>query len=105
MEQSVVPILKTEAAFYLYYFVYVSEDADITEEAEDYYFLFDTSYSSMLSKAEKIMIQAEPYYSTHYSVYYENNAVLGRCVNIALIISVILGYIITIIIPKLRYDK
>jgi hypothetical protein len=101
LEQSVVPILKTEAAYYLYYFVYVAEDADITDEAEDYYYLFDTSYSSMLSKAEKLMIQAEPYYSTHYQVYYENNAVLGRCVNIALIIAVVLGYIITIIIPKI----
>lgn len=100
-EQSDVPILKSEAAFYLYYFVYVSADNDITEESENYYYAFDTAYSSMLSACEKIMIKGEPYYSTHYMRYYNNNAVLGRSVNIALLISILIGYIIVIVLPKL----
>lgn len=101
LEQSSVPILKSEAAYYLYYFVYVASDNSITEKGEDYYFSFDTSYSSMLSDCERIMIQGEPYYSTHYMRYYDNNAILGRSVNIALILSIFVGYTIVILLPKL----
>ena len=101
IEENGVPILKSEAAYYIYYFIYIAADEDITKIGEDYSFTFYTSYSSMLSKAENIIIQSEPYYSTHYMNYYDYNAVLGRCVNVALIISIFIAYILVILVPKI----
>ncbi len=100
-EKSAVPILKQEAASYLYYFVYVAEDKEVNEIAKEYYYAFETSYSGMLKQAENIMVKSEPYYSTHYMNYFNNNAILGRSVNIALIIAIIIGYLIGILLPKL----
>lgn len=101
------PILRKSAAYYLYYFVYVAEDKKTTEKSEDYFYLFDTSYSNMLSVAEGLVVRSEPYYSTHYKRYFENNSNIGRITNIALILSIALAYIIVIIVPKLifKFDR
>ena len=55
----------------------------------------------MLKKMEKLVIQSEPDYSTHYMNYFNNNSILGRCVNITLILSIFIGYFIAILLPKL----
>ena len=101
LAQSDVPLLKSESAYYIYYYLYVAADEEINDVAKEFYYAFDTSYSSMLSSAENLMIRSEPYYSTHYMNYYNHNAILGRCTNIALIISIILGYCFAILAPKL----
>lgn len=99
--QSSVPLLRSKSAFYLYSFIYLDDiSEDILETSENYFFMYNTSYISMLKDAERIMIQSEPYYSTHYQVYFDNNAVLARCVNVALIISIMLSYLLVIVTPK-----
>ena len=106
-EQSPVPILKSRIAHYLYYFIYVdldsNEQSEFLETSQDCFYLFDTAYSSMLSRAERIMIQSEPYYSTNYMNYFNNNAIIARCVNIALVLSIVLGYCLVIVLPKLIF--
>ena len=101
LEQCDVPLLKSESAYYIYYYLYIGTDQSINEVAKEYYYAFDSSYSAMLSESEGLMIRSEPYYATHYMNYYNNNAVLGRCTNIALIISIVIGYCFTILAPKL----
>ena len=73
LAQSDVPLLKSESAYYIYYYLYVAADEEINDVAKEFYYAFDTSYSSMLSSAENLMIRSEPYYSTHYMNYYNHN--------------------------------
>lgn len=103
IEESVMPIMKTRSAYYLYYFLYVAEDSKITQTSEQYYLTFSESYYLMQEKMEKIMIQSEPYYTDHYSKYYDSNTKMANSVNIALIISIILGYIIGVVVPKIIF--
>lgn len=103
LNQSPVPVLKTKAAYYLYYYIYIGSDSEINGEAEQYYYAFDTAYSGMLSTASKLMITSEPYYSTHYKNYSTNDAIVGGLTNVALIISIFLGYTVGILLPKLIF--
>lgn len=96
-----VPLLKSEVAYYIYYYIYVFEDEEITKKGQDYSFIYFNAYSSMLSAAEKIVIQSEPYYSTHYVKYYENKAIVARNTIITLIISIVISYLLVVMIPKL----
>jgi len=102
-EKTPVPVMKTRTAYYLYYFLYVAEDSKIVETSEQYYMTFSNGYTNMQNNAEDIMVKGEPYYTDHYTVYYENNTIMSRYINIALIISIFIGYFLGVVIPKIIF--
>ena len=97
-----IPTLTTAAAYYLYYYIYGDpNNSAIYDIAQEYMISFNAAYSVMLEAAELVMLMSEPYYSTHYMVYFDNNAVMARIVNFALILSIVISYIIGVILPKI----
>ena len=103
LEVSEVPVLTTQAAYsILYYFINNSDDT-IGQQGLDYYNAFYDSYGYLLLNAENIMIRSEPYYSEHYTLYYDALSVQARITNITLIISIFISYLITVLLPKFLF--
>ncbi len=101
-----LPILQSHIAYSL--FVYLTEEKNdvnqsVYNDGESYYSSFHSTYSSFLTSAESLCIKAEPYYSTHYLVYRNALSNEGRLLNYALILSIVLSYLISIVLPKLIF--
>lgn len=109
-DYNTLPVLQSHIAYSL--FVYLTEEKNdvnqsIYNAGETYYSTFHTTYSSFLSSAESLCVKAEPYYSTHYLVYRDALSQEGRLLNYAVIISIVISYLLTIILPKIifRHDQ
>ncbi len=99
-ELSEVPVLNTQVAYYLFHYLFVDSSDSIGKTGATYYEAYNRSYYNMLEEAEALILQSEPYYSTHYAAYKDAFCTQARLVNIALVISVILSCFIVTLIPK-----
>lgn len=99
-ENSEIPVLNTQVAYYLFHYLYVDESDAIGQTGATYYQTYYNAYSNMLEEAENLILQSEPYYSTHYRSYKEAYCAQARYTNIALLVSIILSCLIVLLIPK-----
>ena len=99
-ENSEIPVLNTQVAYYLFHYLYVNESDAIGQTGATYYQTYYNAYSNMLEEAENLILQSEPYYSTHYRSYKEAYCAQARYTNIALLVSIILSCLIVLLIPK-----
>jgi len=95
-----LPILTTEVAYSMFYYLYFDAEDSTWEQGKNYYSIFYTAYSNMLNEGESIVQRSEPYHSEHYAVYFENYCTQARITNITLIISIILAYAIGVVLPQ-----
>lgn len=102
-ELSELPILKTQSAYYLFYYQYVDHTDTIGQTAKEYYSVFINAYKYMLEEAEKLLVRSEPYFSTHYKSYRDAYELQGRYVNYALLLALVLGYWLGVALPKLLF--
>lgn len=96
-----VPILTSEAAYKMYVFLFENEDSDVSTEGKKIYSSFYNYYVNLLNEAETLLIRSEPYYSTHYKAYREAFYRQGRYTNITLFFSMMAGYLLAMLLPKL----
>ena len=99
-ELSEIPVLNTQVAYYLFHYLFVDSSDSIGQTGATYYQSYSRSYGNMLEEAENLILQSEPYYSTHYAAYKDAFCTQARQVNIALAVSVILSCLIVTLIPK-----
>lgn len=99
-ENSEIPVLNTQVAYYLFHYLYVNESDAIGQTGATYYQTYYNAYSNMLEEAENLILQSEPYYSTHYRSYKEAYCAQARYTNIALLVSIVLSCLIVLLIPK-----
>ncbi len=107
-EMNAMPVMYSNISYSL--FVYLTEKkSDVNESVynagESYYSTFYSAYHSMLQSAETLCIKDEPYYSTHYVNYRNQIALQGKMLNIGLLISLILSYLVSILLPKLIFRR
>ena len=109
-ETTSLPVFPSHIAYSL--FVYLTQEKNdvnqnVYNAGESYYSTFYNGYSSLLSSAESLCIKAEPYYSSHYLVYREAISSEGRIMNLALLISIVISYLLSLVLPKLifRHDQ
>lgn len=100
---SEVPVLTTQVAYSILYYLNNNSEDTIGQAGLSYYNSFYENYAYMLSNAENIMIRSEPYYSTHYVPYFEAYSIQARITNIALLISIVIAYILGVFVPKLLF--
>ncbi len=96
-----VPMLTSAAANKMYHYLFVDENDDLGNSGKDVYFSFYTGYSNMLSNAEILLVRSEPYYTTHYLEYRAAFNQQGQLVNYTLLSSMVCGYLLAILLPKL----
>ncbi len=101
-----LPVLQSHIAYSL--FVYLTQEKNDVNQTtynagESYYSTFHTTYSSFLTSGESLCIKAEPYYTTHYLVYREALSNEGRLLNYALVVSILISYLLTIVLPKIIF--
>ncbi len=99
-ENSEIPVLNTQVAYYLFHYLYIDESDTIGQTGATYYQTYYNAYSNMLEEAENLILQSEPYYSTHYRNYKEAYCAEARYTNIALLVSIIVSCFIVLLIPK-----
>ena len=99
-EQSDMPVLNTQVAYYLFYYLFINESDSIGQTGATYYETYYNGYSNMLEEAENLILQSEPYYSTHYADYKEAYSSEARYVNITLVLSIFISGLIVLLIPK-----
>ena len=99
-EISEIPVLNTQVAYYLFHYLFIDTADSIGQTGKTYYESYYNCYSYMLEEAETLILQSEPYYSTHYLDYREAYCAEARYTNIALIISIILASFIVLLIPR-----
>lgn len=99
-EVSEIPVLNTQVAYYLFHYLFVNESDSIGQAGAGYYQIYADAYSRMLEEAEELIIESEPYNSTHYARYKEAYCTEARCTNIALVISIAIACFIALFIPR-----
>ncbi len=97
---SEIPILNTQVAYYLFHYLFVNPSDSVGQTGATYYEAYYNAYSYMLDEAEALILQSEPYYSTHYRAYKEAYCAEARYTNITLIISIFIACFIVLLIPK-----
>lgn len=109
-ETTSLPVFPSHIAYSL--FVYLTQEKsevnqNVYNAGEGYYSTFYNGYSSLLSSAESLCIKAEPYYSEHYLAYRDAISSQGKIMNLALIISIVISCLLSILLPKLifRHDQ
>ena len=100
-----VPVLKSSAAYYLNYYLFISQTDDIGKIGEQYYSAYFNSYTYMLEQCEDLLIKSEPYYTEHYLVYQNSYFSQGRSVLYTLVISFVIANLICILTPKLFFKN
>lgn len=105
-----LPTLKLYSAYSMYHYLSTKETADsdtVFDDGKKYYSSFYNTYKDFLEDGERLILQDEPYYSTHYLVYQEANYRQGRMMNIALVICILISYILLALVPKFifRYER
>lgn len=98
-----LPTLNSQRAYYIYHYLYVDESDLVGKEGQKDYRSFQRAYSYMLETAEQLMVKAEPYYSMHYLNYRNSYASASRCLNYSIILSITIGYLLVIQLPKLLF--
>ena len=100
-----VPVLKSSAAYYLNYYLFISQTDDTGKIGEQYYSAYFNSYTYMLEGCEDLLIKSEPYYSEHYLVYQNAYFSQGRSVLYTLVISLVIANLICVLVPKLIFKN
>jgi hypothetical protein len=93
MENSDMPVLNTQVAYYLFHYLFIDSKDSIGQTGATYYNAYYTAYSNMLEDAEMLIIESEPYNSTHYASYKEAYCATARYTNIALVLSILIAYL------------
>jgi hypothetical protein len=92
-EISDMPVLNTQVAYYLFHYFFIDSQDSIGQTGATYYDAYHTAYSNMLEEAEMLIIESEPYNSTHYASYKEAYCAEARYTNIALVLSILIAYL------------
>ena len=92
-EISDMPVLNTQVAYYLFHYLFIDSQDSIGQTGKTYYDAYYTAYSNMLEDAEMLIIDSEPYSSTHYARYKEAYCAEARYTNIALVLSILISYL------------
>ena len=90
-ERSEIPVLNTQVAYYIFHYLFVDESDSIGQTGATYYRSYYNAYSHMLEEAEQLIIESEPYNSTHYVNYKAALTAQARYTNIALLISIFIS--------------
>lgn len=104
-EVSDMPVLNTQVAYYLFHYLFISETDTIGATGATYYEMYYNAYGNMLAEAEALVLNSEPYYSTHYQDYKEAYSAEAKYVNITLVISIIISCFIVLMIPKYLFKN
>ena len=99
-ELSEIPVLNTQVAYYLFHYLFVDSSDSIGQTGATYYRSYYQAYSNMLEDAEMLIIDSEPYNSTHYLSYKTAYCSQARYTNITLVISILLSSLIVLLISK-----
>ena len=97
---SQIPVLNTQVAYYLYHYLFIDSSDSVGQTGATYYQSYHTAYANMLNEAETLILQSEPYNSTHYADYKEAYCAQARYTNIALVISIFISCFIVLLIPR-----
>ena len=99
-EISPMPVLNTQVAYYLFHYLFIDESDTIGQTGATYYQSYYNGYSNMLEEAEMLILQSEPYYSTHYLNYRQAYCAEARYTNITLVLAIFISCFAVLFIPK-----
>lgn len=99
-ELSEMPVLNTQVAYYLFHYLFVDSSDSIGQTGATYYRSYYQAYSNMLEDAEMLIIDSEPYNSTHYLSYKTAYCSQARYTNITLVISILLSSLTVLLTSK-----
>lgn len=99
-ELSEIPVLNTQVAYYLFHYLFVDSSDSIGQTGATYYRSYYQAYSNMLEDAEMLIIESEPYNSTHYASYKSAYCSQARYTNITLVISILLSSLTVLLTSK-----
>ena len=99
-EISEIPVLNTQVAYYLFHYLFIDSSDSIGQTGATYYRSYCQAYSNMLEDAEMLIIDSEPYNSTHYLSYKTAYCSQARYTNITLVISILISSLTVLLIPK-----
>ena len=99
-ELSEIPVLNTQVAYYLFHYLFVDSSDSIGQTGATYYRSYYQAYSNMLEDAEMLIIDSEPYNSTHYLSYKTAYCSQARYTNITLVISIFLSSLTVLLTSK-----
>lgn len=95
-----MPVLNTQVAYYLFHYFFVNDSDSIGQTGATYYESYRVAYTSMLEEAENLILNSEPYYSTHYLDYREAYSAQAKYTNVTLVLSIFISCFIVLLIPK-----
>ena len=99
-ELSEIPVLNTQVAYYLFHYLFIDSSDSVGQTGATYYRSYYNAYSNMLEDAEMLIIDSEPYNSTHYLSYKTAYCSQARYTNITLVISILISSLTVLLIPK-----
>ena len=99
-ELSELPVLNTQVAYYLFHYLFIDSSDTIGQAGAKYYDAYYRGYSNMLEEAESLILESEPYNSTHYVRYAEAYTAQARYTNISLVLSIIVACLVMLLIPR-----
>lgn len=106
-DKNSIPIMKPDTASKIYtYFFDEDSEKNSTKKYEDgknLFYSFQISYQNMLNEAENLLVVSEPYFTEHYTIYRESYEKQGRYVNYTLIVSFVVAYLVSVLLPKLLF--
>lgn len=102
-EESEIPVLNPQVAYYLFHYLYVDAEDSIGKRGAEYYQAYSLAYSTMLNEAEGLVLNSEPYFSTRYLDYREAYSAQAKYINITLVISIVISAFTVLLIPKLLF--
>ncbi len=95
-----MPVLNTQVAYYLFHYLFIDQSDSIGQTGATYYEAYSNAYTNMLEEAETLILQSEPYYSTHYADYKEAFSAQARYTNITLVLAILVSCFLVLLIPK-----
>lgn len=100
-----LPILKEDAAFFMFHYLFEDESDPNGEKGSSYYQTFINAYTYMLGEAENKILISEPYYSTHYLVW--KNALCERSTltNVWLFVTLFVSCLVVLLLPKYLFKN
>ena len=98
--QSPIPVLNTQVAYYLFHFLFVDETDTVGQTGATYYRAYCNAYANMLEEAEMLLLQSEPYYSTHYAAYRQAYCAQARYTNMTLVLAVFAACFAVLFVPR-----
>lgn len=106
-DKNSMPIMKPDTASKIYTYFF-DEDAEKNstkkyEDGKNLFYSFQISYQNMLNEAENLLVVSEPYFTEHYTIYRDSYEKQGRYVNYTLIISFVVAYLVSVLLPKLLF--